>query len=141
MDNLKFQGGVTIQTYIESISVPIMVMDVQRGRAIVKAVNKRASLALGKQPKEMVQHLAGNVFECAYARHPEGCGGTIHCSACTIRRSVLRTFETGEPQSMVPAVLRHEQAGMPPQIAMHITTIKADGMVILRIDSMALPHS
>jgi ferredoxin len=139
LDNMTFQAGVTMQTYIDSMSVPIMVIDVRRGRAIVKAVNKRASLALRKQPEEMVQHLAGNVFECAYARHPEGCGGTIHCSACTIRRSVLRTFETGEPQSMVPAMLRLEQGEMPCQIAMYITTVKADDMVMLRIDNAAAP--
>jgi hypothetical protein len=141
LDNLTFQGGVTIQTYIDSISIPIIVLAIQRGRAIVRAVNKRASLTLRKQPEEMVQHLAGNVFECAYARHPEGCGGTVHCSACAIRKSVLRTFETGEPQRMVPAVLRHEQNGMPPQIVMHITTVKAHDMVMLRIESMASPHS
>ena len=136
LDNMTFQEGVTIQAYIDSLAVPVMVVAVQRGRAVVNAVNKRASIALNKHPRDMVRHLAGNVFECAYARQPEGCGGTIHCSACTIRRSVLRTFETGEPQSRVPALLKHEQSGKPPSIAMHITTVKAEGMVMLRIDDM-----
>jgi hypothetical protein len=138
IDNMTFQEGVTLQTYIDSLSVPIMVIAVHRGRAVVSGANKQAGLTLRKQPKEMVQHLAGNVFECAYARLPEGCGGTIHCSACTIRRSVIKTFETGEPQSLVPALLKQEQSGKTSSIAMHITTVKAEGMVMMRIDDMML---
>ncbi len=135
-DNMIFQEGVSIQTYIDSIAVPVMVMTVYHGRAVVEAVNKEAMAALHKQAKEMVRHLAGNVFECPYARLPEGCGGTIHCSACAIRRTVIKTFETGEPQSLVPALLRQDQPGKPSEVVMTITTVRVEGVVMVRIDQM-----
>ncbi len=136
VNNLTFQGGVSVQTYLDSIPIPVVMVGIYQERIIVKAVNKSACAALGKEPQEMGQHLGGNVFECANARLPEGCGRTIHCSACTIRRTVLKTYETGEPQSLVPALLKQEKAGVPASIAMYISTVKAENMVMLRVDNM-----
>jgi len=99
-------------------------------------VNKKACEVLGKEPLEIMQHLGGNVFECAYARLPEGCGRTVHCSGCAIRRTVTKTYETGEPQSMVPAILHRENSGRPLKIALSITTVKKGNIVVLRVDNI-----
>jgi len=137
-DNLEFQKGVPLLQYLDSLSVPVLVVD---GYAVVKAVNRKACEVLGKEPREMVQHLSGNVFECAHARLPEGCGRTIHCSGCAIRRSVTKTFETGKPERMVPATLNRGRRGQVMQIALAITTVKTGAVVLLRLDAMGQQSS
>jgi hypothetical protein len=132
LNNFEFQQGVPFQRYIDSLPLPVLVVD---RHAVIKAVNRRACEALSKEPLEIVQHLGGNVFECAHARLPEGCGNTVHCSGCAIRRSVMRTFETGEPQTSVPAVLRRGGKGPPRDIALTITTVRSGDVVMLRVDS------
>jgi hypothetical protein len=134
LDNFEFQQGVPLQRYVDSIPLPVLVVD---RHVVVKTVNRKACEALCKEPPEMVQHLAGNVFECAYARLPGGCGGTVHCSGCAIRRSITRTYETGEPQTRVPAVLhRRGKKGHAPDIALTITTVRSGDMVVLRVDAV-----
>lgn len=131
LDNFTFQQGVPLQQYLDSLPLPVVAVD---RHVVVKAVNAEACRVLGKEPREIVQHLGGNVFECAHARLPEGCGGTVHCSGCMIRRSVRRTFETGEPQVGVPAKLRHGDAGA--AVALSITTVKAGNVVMLQVDGL-----
>ncbi len=129
-DNIIFQDGVQLQRYIESFAIPILVVD---SNVKVTAVNSRACEILGKEPKTIVQHLGGNVFECEYARLPEGCGRTIHCSGCTIRKAVTKCFATGKPQSMVPAYINPDS---PSSRTLSITTVKVDNLVMLRIDHL-----
>jgi hypothetical protein len=131
LNNFEFQQGVPLQRYLDSILLPVIVVD---RHVMVKAANRTACEALCKDPTEMVQHLAGNVFECAHARLPEGCGNTVHCSGCAIRRSVTRTYETGEPQTRVPAMLRKGGSGHPPDIELLITTVRSGDAVMLRVD-------
>jgi PAS domain-containing protein len=133
LNNFEFQKGVPLQRYLDSIPLPVIVVD---RHVVVKAANRTACETLCKDPVEMVQHLAGNVFECAHARLPEGCGNTVHCSGCAIRRSVTKTFETGEPQICVAAVLRRGGPGHPQDITLTITTVRSGNAVMLRMDSV-----
>jgi len=130
LDNIIFQEGVPLQRYIDSFEIPIFVVD---SNVMVTAVNRRACEVLGKEPTGIVQHLGGNVFECEHARLPEGCGGTIHCSGCTIRKTVTKCFKTGEPQSMVPAYLSPDS---PSPITLSITTVKVADLVMLLVDHL-----
>ncbi len=129
--NLTFQLGAPLEQFLDSIPVPVLAVD---GNVIVKAVNAKGCEVLGKERIEIVQRLGGNVFECAHARLPEGCGRTIHCSGCAIRRSVIRTFETGEALSLVPATLSRGAGDDASAVALSITTVKAGSLVILRVD-------
>jgi len=133
VDNMKLQRGVSFQQFIDSIPVPVFVVD---DDVVVTAANTKAGELLGKDSRAMVGFRGGNVLECAHARRPEGCGRTVHCSGCAIRRTVNRTFETGEPQNRVPATLYRADPDHPSAIALRITTIKVDGSVILRVDRM-----
>ena len=130
-DNVIFQEGVPLQRYIDSFAIPILVVD---GNVMVTAVNQSACEVLGKKPASVVHQAGGNVFECEYARLPEGCGKTIHCSGCTIRKTVATCFMTRESQSMVPAYLN---ADSPSARTLFITTVKVANMVMLRVDHMA----
>jgi hypothetical protein len=131
VDNLTLQHEVSLQQFIDSIPVPVLVVEAD---VVVQAANIRAGAALGRTAGSLKGFRGGNVLECAYARRPEGCGRTIHCSGCTIRRAVTLTFETGRPQSGVPATLHRNDPDHPSAIALRITTVKAGGSVFLRVD-------
>ena len=77
---------------------------------------------------------AGDVFECANARLPGGCGRTIHCSGCTLRRTVTDTFTTGRSHVRVPAYLRRRRDEDAGAVSLLITTEKVGGVVLLRVD-------
>jgi hypothetical protein len=84
----------------------------------------------------MIGRLGGDVFECEYARHPDGCGRTIHCSGCAIRRSVTTTFQTGQALHHVPAQLKqYPQENR--QVEMLISTEKVGDTVWLRIEALS----
>ena len=127
----RSQGGVPLQRFIDSIPVPILLLD---SASRVTLANEQACETLGKQSPAIVDEVFGTVYECAHARHPEGCGQAIHCSGCTIRRTVLETLATGIPQVSVPATLSVED-GQTSRIAFTITTWKVDGAVLMRLDS------
>lgn len=131
VSNLTFQTGVGLQEYIESISLPVIVVD---DDVRVQAANASACRALGKRAPALLQRSGGTVFECAHARLPEGCGRTIHCSGCAIRRAVTITFETGAPQDRVPATLTRKDADRPSAAVLYITTVKAGAHVLLRVE-------
>jgi PAS domain-containing protein len=134
LDNIRFQAGAPLGEYLDGLPAPVYVVD---GDGIVMGVNRAGCKMLGKEPGDILRLLGGDVFECAYARLPGGCGRTVHCSGCAIRRTVTRTFETGEAQSHVPAVLNHGDAAEPMPVNLKITTAKIQGIVLLRVDEMA----
>ncbi len=131
-DNVIFQLGVSAQQYIDSLEKPVCIVD-QEGRVIT------ANNALQDKLKKDLSHLqdepGGVVFECPYARLAEGCGNTIHCSGCTIRRVVMDTHQSGKSAYRIPAVLRQEESGEILNIPLHISTEKLGDVVYLRIDS------
>jgi hypothetical protein len=138
INNLTFQNGVSYQDYIDSLSAPVLLLVVHADTYLItKQVNAKASAVLQKEPREIVQHLAGNVFECAHARLPEGCGRTVHCSGCTIRRAVMDTYRTGIPQSMVPATLKRNRSDRSERVDLFVTTVKTGEMVVLRIEELS----
>jgi hypothetical protein len=100
----------------------------------VTMANKAVLAMLGKDPTQVEGFNRGDVFECAYARLPEGCGKTVHCSGCAIRRAVSETFTTGRSLSKVPAYLNRDAATQFLQLGLLISTEKLWGMVLLRID-------
>jgi len=107
-----------------------MVVD---GDGRIMAANQMMADMLGKSDREFFGLLGGEAMECAYARLPGGCGGTTHCPTCTIRQTVLRALETGEPQMRVPAYLNRDDGRM----SLTISTWKRDGVVTVRIDEVA----
>lgn len=128
---MVFQMGVPLQTFIDSLPAPIFVVN---DDSVVQAANRLGLLLLNKGSGQVLKRSGGLVFDCAYAQLPEGCGRTVHCSGCAIRRSVRHTFETGEPLTGVPASLRSAAPGEQQTIDMRISTEKMGAVVILRID-------
>lgn len=123
--------GMPLQEYIDSLSLPVLVLD---NDVRVKAVNTAACKTLGKRPSDMLEQMGGRVFECANSTLPGGCGRTVHCSGCAIRRTVTNTWETGEAQARVPATLT--SSNQSEAVSMTLTTIKAGELVMLRLDQV-----
>ena len=85
--HLKAQKGMPTSEYLDHLDAPVVIVD---SDANVTAANISARGMLGKELDQIIGNPGGNVFECEYAYLPEGCGKTIHCSACTIRKRVIR---------------------------------------------------
>jgi len=133
-ENLRFVKGASLQRFIDSLTVPVVVVDADCG---MECMNRSALQLAGRT--EAVQHeLLGPVFTCVNSRKPGGCGRAIHCSGCAIRRAVTHTSATGEPQ-VCPATLVVGDSEQPAELALIITTIKVEGMVLLRLQRLSTP--
>jgi hypothetical protein len=127
------ERGVTLHQHLSTIPIPILLID--DSNAVV-GMNAKACDTLGKELEGTETPFFGEVFDCLHSGHPEGCGRSIHCSGCAIRRSVARTFETGEPQILIPATLSIEKPDQVSNAVFSITTMKRDGLVLLRVASL-----
>jgi PAS domain-containing protein len=132
-ENMQFQMGVELGVFLDSLKLPIVV--VNRGGTIVTG-NEQARTLLRKGLPEIEGSKGGEVFECAYARLPEGCGNTRHCSGCTIRRTVMETHGTGRGLLRVPATLNRNNKQDPEKIKLLISTERIADLVLLRIDEV-----
>jgi hypothetical protein len=132
-DNIMFQLGVELESFLNSLNVPIVLVN-QEGTVVT--VNNQAKTMLRKDLPEIKGYRGGEVFECAYARLPEGCGNTLHCSGCTIRRTVMQTYATGKGFLRVPAALNKNTPEEPVKMNLLISTEKLTDLVLLRIDKM-----
>ncbi|MGE5893098.1 MAG: hypothetical protein ACM34I_03490 [bacterium] len=132
-DNLFFQMGEELLRFLDSLRAPVLVVN---SGGWIKTANAEARKALGKELTEIEDRAGGIVFECAYARLPEGCGNTVHCSGCVIRRTVMKTFETGKSFLNTPAILNHGDPLDTQKIPLRISTERMGGVVLLRIDEM-----
>jgi len=128
-----FQMGVELEEFLNSLKLPVLVVN---GTGVIVTGNDYARKLLRKGPVEIEGYRGGEVFECAYARLPEGCGNTMHCSGCTIRRTVMETHGTGKSFLRVPATLNTGAPQKPAGIELLISTEKIAELVLLRIDEM-----
>ena len=119
-----------LREFLEQISVPVVLVSYE---GTVKTANRQACALLGKELSQIEGSPGGDVFECAYALLPGGCGGTYHCSGCVIRRSVMDTHQTGKPAYRIPATLKQNSPGHPQEIKFLISTEKCGAYVILKI--------
>lgn len=127
-----FQCGVSEQEYIDDIRFPVCIVD---GDGVVLSANRELQTFLGKDVEQIRQFKGGDVFECEFARLPEGCGKTVHCSGCTIRKTVTNTFQTGQAAVRVPATVSRTSS----KLDMTISTEKVGNVVYLRIDKLKAP--
>lgn len=125
--------GQVAQGFLDSLSAPVFVINedsrlIGSNAAARKLVSWRAEI----EPFA----LGGDVFGCAFAILPEGCGETVHCKECTIRNSVTHTLETGETLEAVPAYLNQRSEDAIMRIRFLITTENVGRFVLLRVDEI-----
>lgn len=121
--------GMSCSDYLDRYDVPILIVD-RQGR--VAASNRRAQEALGRSEREMTGLLGGEVMECEFARLPGGCGGTEHCLACSIRKTVEETFNTGESVLRKKTYLNRSDR----RYELVISTCRVNGFVRIIVEEM-----
>lgn len=131
--HLLAETGMPLTEYLDGIKAPVLAID---DCLVVQTANRRACALLHRDLESVEGRKNGEVFECAHARLPSGCGHTLHCSGCVIRRTILETHETGECHSHVPACLRREAADKTETVELLISTEKVDHVVLLHIDAV-----
>jgi len=124
---------IPLTDYLNSLPLPIALVD-QDGTVVT--ANRPLQSLLNKDLSHIGGFKGGDVFECPYASLPEGCGNTIHCSACTIRITVMDTYNTGIPHYRRLAYLNQGTLNDINQIILLITTVKSGNYVLLRIDEI-----
>jgi PAS domain-containing protein len=137
ISNIKAQMGVPLNEFLDGLKAPIFLVD---SDVVVIAANTAARGLLGKDPDRIEGLRGGDVFECAYARLPGGCGKTVHCSGCAIRRSVTETYRTGDSHLRTPAYLNRHELDRTRRLDMMISTERVGDIVLLRIDRINFPE-
>ena len=129
-------NGAPLSEFLNKLGVPVLAVD---GNAGVLAASDQACKMLGKKACELDGLLAGDAFECAYARRPGGCGRTIHCKSCAIRITITDTYATARSYTSVPAYpdLCAPEGVRPMRFL--ISTQKLGDLVLLRIDDITAP--
>ncbi|MCD4820842.1 MAG: PAS domain S-box protein [Methanococcoides sp.] len=104
MNNLSAEGSYNIPAesfknpgVLNSIfeNLPLILILINKdGR--VENINRATSITLGKEKTDSIGLLGGELFGCMNSLKDEGCGKNRECSECTVRNSVMYTFETGE---------------------------------------------
>jgi hypothetical protein len=136
MEHFSLRPDGPMQKHLDGLFFPVLGIELYAGKhMITRVVNRSACAWLNKEPVEIIQHLTGNVIGCVHARLPEGCGCALPCETCEVLRSVAGTVKTGESLIAVPSVLLRENAGGPPAMVLRLTTMKAGGLVMLRLDT------
>lgn len=123
--------GQPLSDFLDKLSTPILV--VQKDMQVVAA--NSAARRLSPEPLEDLSgRLCGEVIGCGHSHEEGGCGRTVHCLSCAIRRSIAHTIETSEPCHDIPAypdvgLLRGER-----QVHFRISTEKKGDFVLLKIE-------
>lgn len=130
-DNLDFQLGVDLERYINSLPAAIVMVD---GNCKIITANRLAADLLCLELPDHQEHYLGKIFECAYARLPEGCGRTMHCNGCTLRAMVQEASNTGQSQLRVPALLNRSSSDPEARPDCYISIRKENKLVLLQIE-------
>lgn len=125
----KLWKGMSLSEYLDTLEAPVIVVD---GDARVIGANQELAKVLGRTRASLPGLRAGEAFACVHSRLPEGCGRTVHCRECTIRRGITQVHETGKPLREVPAWLESESGRM--ELTLSITA--EQGLVKVVVETM-----
>jgi PAS domain-containing protein len=125
----KLWQGMTLSDYLDTFSEPVLVVD---GDARVIGVNQALARLLARDRTSFPGLLGGEAFACVHSRLPEGCGRTVHCRECTIRRGITRVHESGKPLLGVPAYLEADGG----RVELSLSVIPEQGLVRVVVEAM-----
>lgn len=120
--------------FLDGFDAPVAVVN---SLGVVLTANRLARTLLQKELPDIEGFQGGNVFECAFAKLPEGCGMTLHCDGCAIRNTVMSTMVSGKSCLNVPAGLSRGTTNEHQDIRFVISTEKVREVVLLRIDNVS----
>jgi len=98
----RLWNGMPLSEYLDTLDQPVIVVN---GDGCVMGANQKLAHVLGRERADLRGLMGGEAFACVHSLLPEGCGKTVHCRECTIRRTVEKVAKTGRPVEKVPAYL------------------------------------
>lgn len=130
----RLWAGMPVGEYLDDLSQPVVLLD---GEGRVIAMNAKLAKLIGADQDGVQGLTGGEAFACVHSRLPEGCGRTVHCRDCAVRRTVEAVARTGKAQERVPAYLDVE-AG---RIDLRVTAKPAKaGVVQVKIEELGEPR-
>ncbi|MBI5093409.1 MAG: hypothetical protein HZB26_13335 [Candidatus Hydrogenedentes bacterium] len=130
--------GQSFGEFLDSCAVPILVVEADMR---VIGANVAARALVSDSMPEIEGRLSGDVIGCKHASEPGGCGRTIHCQSCTIRRAAMETLKTGIPHFRMPAFADIGVITGDERVKFLISTERRKDMVLLRIEPETIPSS
>lgn len=123
--------GRNLREILDTLPAPVLVVN-DEGR--ISEANSLAAARFNGNGSKTFGMRGGDFLECMNARLPGGCGNTVHCRSCTIRNTVMATFEDGEFRERVPAYIDTIEAGQEKKVRFLVSTVRVKDMVWLRIE-------
>ena len=124
--------GIPLGRFLSNLNAPVLLVD--RDVRVLEA-SPGALDALDAPAENVLGRLGGEVFECANASLPGGCGRSVHCSGCVLRNTVTSTWETGVSHIGIPATLHVTRDTAPDRVDLIVSTARVGDRVVLKIDS------
>ncbi len=121
--------GMPLSEYLETIDRPVVMVN---GDGAIVAVNQKLAALFGREKAEMRGLLGGEAFACVHSLLPEGCGKTIHCRECTVRRAVESVVKTGKPLERIPSYLDTKDG----RVNLRISVRAKDGLVRVVVEEL-----
>jgi PAS domain-containing protein len=129
----RLWAGMPLGEYLDDLPSPVIVLD---GEGRVIAMNQKLADLIGADRASVVGLLGGEALACVRSRLPEGCGRTIHCRDCAMRRAVEEVARTGLPRERVRAYVDRAEGRV--HLLISARPVKA-GVVQVRIEEMSAP--
>ncbi len=124
------ETGTRLDDFLNSLGVPTLLID---PRLRVHRTNRELRALVGKTEGQVEGQFNGEVFDCWNATLPGGCGHTVECSACVVRKTVLDTYNSGDGHQQVPVVLKIRENGVGKDFEFVLTTEKAGETVVVQL--------
>ena len=121
--------GMPLSEYLDTIPQPVIVVN---GDGCVVAANQQLAALFGRERAELRGLAGGEAMACVHSLLPEGCGKTVHCRECTIRRAVQKVAKHGGELKKVPAYYRTKDG----RVDLRISVKAKDGLVRVTVEDV-----
>ncbi len=131
-------SGQPLGDFLDFLQQPVFIVDQD---ARILAANSAGRKVVGKDETQILGQLGGEVFQCAEALLPGGCGNRLLCRSCVIRNAVMETYRDGQVRERLPAYHELDLICGTREARFLISTEKVEDVVFLKIDEIAVGES
>jgi PAS domain-containing protein len=122
-----------LRDFLDALEIPVLAVD---GDLKVLQANHAAEKTVGKSFAEIKDSRVGVAIACYNAEQPGGCGHTVRCPGCELRRNLVNTHVDGQPR--YSRYTQHQIAGgdVLKTVQFRFSTQKVGEVVMLSIEEM-----
>ncbi|MCX5788878.1 MAG: hypothetical protein NTX64_10300 [Elusimicrobia bacterium] len=124
--------GHPLQKFLDEQPIPVVIL----GPDCEILGANRSAREIGQPRLPCIDDRFGEAIGCPNSK-TTGCGRSVHCQSCTIRRSVKKTFETGDACLDVLAYPDVEIGSRIKHLKLRISTARMGRYVALQIEKVA----